>query len=152
MTRIKLPHLHLGWTFVYDIGTSIYTQLSTTALSVSQTVSQPMSSFLRTASRRFIQQPTRTTALRTFTTTAAIMAQKHEWIVILPDNTGALEKRMSVRQYEPLSLFLSPTTIPQPIPPSSLHPSSILHSPHQSLHCNLQSLTTPHRTDPTLAA
>ncbi|KAL1305588.1 hypothetical protein AAFC00_007193 [Neodothiora populina] len=26
------------------------------------------------------------------------MAQKHEWIVILPDNTDALEKRMSVRQ------------------------------------------------------
>lgn len=27
------------------------------------------------------------------------MSQKHEWIVILPDNVNALEKRMSVRQY-----------------------------------------------------
>lgn len=35
---------------------------------------------------------------RTFSTTTRIMSQKHEWMVILPDNTGALEKRMAVRQ------------------------------------------------------
>ncbi|THZ09389.1 hypothetical protein D6C95_01266 [Aureobasidium pullulans] len=35
---------------------------------------------------------------RAFSTTTRIMSQKHEWMVILPDNTGALEKRMAVRQ------------------------------------------------------
>lgn len=46
------------------------------------------------------------TSLRTLSTTAT-MAQKHEWIVILPDNAGALEKRMSVRQYVSFPLFPS---------------------------------------------
>jgi hypothetical protein len=35
---------------------------------------------------------------RNFTTTSRIMAQKYEWMVILPDNVGALDKRMAVRE------------------------------------------------------
>jgi hypothetical protein len=35
---------------------------------------------------------------RSFTTTSRIMSQKYEWMVILPDNVGALDKRMAVRE------------------------------------------------------
>ncbi|KAH0263619.1 hypothetical protein KCU90_g18562, partial [Aureobasidium melanogenum] len=35
---------------------------------------------------------------RTFSTTSRIMSQKYEWMVILPDNVGALDKRMAVRE------------------------------------------------------
>jgi len=38
------------------------------------------------------------TSLRTFTTTAT-MAQKSEWLVILPDRPNALADRMKVRPY-----------------------------------------------------
>jgi hypothetical protein len=36
---------------------------------------------------------------RSFSTTSRIMSQKYEWMVILPDNVGALDKRMAVREY-----------------------------------------------------
>ena len=35
---------------------------------------------------------------RNFSTTSRIMSQKYEWMVILPDNVGALDKRMAVRE------------------------------------------------------
>lgn len=35
---------------------------------------------------------------RSFSTTTRIMSQKYEWMVILPDNVGALDKRMAVRE------------------------------------------------------
>jgi hypothetical protein len=43
---------------------------------------------------RQVTLPTR----RSFTTTSRIMSQKYEWMVILPDNVGALDKRMAVRE------------------------------------------------------
>jgi hypothetical protein len=36
---------------------------------------------------------------RAFTTTTRIMAPKQEWLVILPDYTGKLAERNSVRAY-----------------------------------------------------
>jgi hypothetical protein len=35
---------------------------------------------------------------RSFSTTSRTMSQKFEWMVILPDNVGALDKRMAVRE------------------------------------------------------
>jgi hypothetical protein len=40
-----------------------------------------------------------TTTIRAFTTTARTMAPKQEWLVILPDYTGKLAERNSVRAY-----------------------------------------------------
>ena len=51
-------------------------------------------SFLRTISTL---KPFLTT--RAFTTTARTMAPKQEWLVILPDYTGKLAERNSVRAY-----------------------------------------------------
>ena len=36
---------------------------------------------------------------RTLATTAIAMAPKQEWMIIVPDHAGALEKRMEVRPY-----------------------------------------------------
>jgi hypothetical protein len=52
-------------------------------------------SFLRTLSSPL--KPFLTT--RAFTTTACNMAPKQEWLVILPDYTGKLAERNSVRAY-----------------------------------------------------
>ncbi|KAF2142300.1 uncharacterized protein K452DRAFT_227008 [Aplosporella prunicola CBS 121167] len=46
------------------------------------------------------------------TTTTTAPPQKHEWLVILPDQPDALDRRLAVRQ-EHLQTLLSPTHTPQ---------------------------------------
>ena len=56
-----------------------------------------MLSSIRPAVTRTYPRLSSFVAQRTFTSTRSAMAAKQEWLIVIPDHAGVLEKRMEVR-------------------------------------------------------
>jgi hypothetical protein len=72
-------------------------------------IKSDMSLLSRTFQRSFKTIPTRVTGIRIRTMASAAAADKFEWLVIVPDQPGKLEKRLEVRPWVPhlpLSIYI----------------------------------------------